>query len=161
MEKLEVRPIKKEEIFILNKKLVGLSPPHKEKLKEQEETDSLWLIAWIGENPVAHMQIRFDGSKARKVKNNLKTCPHLEALGVTENMRKKGIATKLIKFAENLVKRKGFNKIGLSVEVNNDFLKRIYLRRGYKDWKKGNIVESWKEGSKLRRGKCNYLIKRL
>lgn len=161
MVKLKIKPIEKDEILILNKKLVGLSPPHKEKLKEQEKTNSFWLIAWIGKNPVAHMQIRFDGSKIKKVKKNLKKCPHLEALGVAKNIRKKGIATKMIKFAENLAKKEGFNKIGLSVEKGNYFLKRIYTKRGYKDWKKGDIIESWKQDGKLMRRKCDYFVKKI
>ena len=101
---------------------------------------------------MGHIQIRFDGCHVKKVREKLRDCTHIESLGVKEEFRKKGIATKLIKFTEELSKKKGFDKIGLSVEEDNDFLKKIYDKRGYKDWKKGTIIEEWNE-CKLKNGK--------
>jgi len=96
----------------------------------------------------------------------LKNCSHIESLGVKEEYRRKGIATKLINFTEDLSRKKGYTRIGLSVEKDNDFLKKLYERRGYKDWGKGTIIEKWyeldKKGrKKLVKEKCNYYVKKL
>ena len=116
---------------------------HEEKFKEQEKGSSLWLIAWRGKEPIAHAQIRFNGSKLRKVKNKLKNYAHLESLYVKDEFRRKNVATKIIGFAEKLSKNKGVKGMGLSVEENNSFLINFYMKKNYVDWKKGivNVCE--------------------
>jgi hypothetical protein len=64
-----------------------------------------------------------------------------------------------MKNSENLVNKKGFKKIGISVEYGNEFLKGIYNRRGYMDWGKGTITDTWKEKGKWKRRKCLHLVK--
>lgn len=157
----EIRPIKEEELKSLNKNLVakGLPNLHKQKLKEQKAGGSTWLVAWEKSIPIGHIQLRFSNK-------HLKNCAHIETLGVNEKYRKKGIASQLIKFAENLAKKEGHKRIGLSIETKNNFLKNLYLKRGYKDWGKGTIMELWEElddkGKQLKkREKCNYLLKNL
>lgn len=162
-----IRKARKEDLKLLNKYLpVEIPEFHENHLKEQETRKSLWLIAWLNKKPVGHIQLRFNGCQVRKVRDNLGKCSHIESLGVNEKYRRKGIATQLIKFAEDLARKKGDKKIGLSVEEDNDFLKGIYERRGYEDWKKGVIIEEWieldKKGKKkLIKEKCNYYIKEL
>jgi len=164
---MRIRKAKKEDLKLLNKYLpVEIPEFHENHLREQETGKSAWLIAWIGKKPVGHIQLRFDGCKEKKVRDNLRNCSHIESLGVKEEYRRKGIATKLINFAEDLSRKKRYTRIGLSVERDNDFLKKLYERRGYKDWGKGTIIEKWyeldKKGrKKLVKEKCNYYIKGL
>ena len=164
---IKIRKAKKEDLTLLNKHLsVKIPEFHESHLKEQETGKSIWLIAWICKKPVGHIQLRFDGCKVKKVRDNLKNCSHIESLGVKEEYRRKGIATKLINFTENLSRKKGYKKIGLSVEKDNNFLKNLYERRGYKDWRKGIIIEKWNEldkkgKKKLIKEKCNYYVKEL
>lgn len=161
-KRLKIKKAEERDLSVLEKKLGYENLPnlHKNKIKEQEKENSLWLIAWEGKIPVAHVQIRFGGCNVEKVKKTI-SCPHVESLGVKEDYRKKGIATKLMDFVENLVKRKGYSEIGLSVEKDNDFLKNLYKKRGYNDWRKGEIIEVWEENGKERKEKCVYLIKEL
>jgi len=170
MEKKEaqIKPTEKKDLPILNKQLGARELPwlHEEKFKEQEKGNSLWLIAWKDKKPIAHIQIRFNDSKIKKVKDNLKNYVHLESLYVKDNFRKKGVATKIINFAEKLAKEKNFNKIGLSVEKGNKFLLGLYMKKGYRDWKKGIVIEKWKElnsDGKIKDiiQKSHYLIKKL
>ncbi len=166
--KIEIKKATKKDLDVLNKELLVNEIPwfHDEKLKEQEKSKSMWLIAWKNNHPIGHVQVRLNGPKIKKVKSNLKNCPHLESLGVKENYRKKGIGTKLIDYTENLVKKKGYEKIGLAVEKGNSFLENLYSKRGYKNWDKGIVTDSWKilnkEGKKKKiNEKCNYFIKYL
>jgi GNAT superfamily N-acetyltransferase len=161
-KRLKIRKAKERDLILLEKELGYKDLPkfHKNKIEEQKKGGSLWLIAGEGKIPVAHVQLRFNGCNVKKV-IKLISCPHVESLGVKEDYRKKGIATKLMDFVENLVKRKGYSEIGLSVEKDNNFLKNLYKKRGYKDWGKGEIIEVWEENGKERKEKCVYLIKKL
>ena len=165
--KINIRPIKKEDLKILNEKLKVKEFPnlHEEKLKEQEKENTSWFIVWKGKKPLARFLIRFDGSEIKKVRANLKRCPHLESLYVKEKFRKKGIATKLMKFSENLVKKKGFKQIGLAVVKDNSSLLNLYMKEGYRDWKRGIVIETREEvkGKKTKKvsEKCKYLVKKL
>lgn len=53
-------------------------------------------------------------------------------LGVHPSRQKQGIATALMKRAEEVVKEEGFNEIQLSVEKERTWVKEWYERLGYK-----------------------------
>ena len=167
VKKMKIRKAKQSDLKLLNKYLqVSIPQFHEQKLKEQKTGKSAWLIAWMDKKPVGHIQLRFSGCEVKKVRDKLPGCSHIEALGVKEEYRKKGIATKLINFTEDLSKKKGYKKIGLSVEEANSFLKKIYEKRGYKNWGKGTIIEKWEEldengKKKIVKEKCEYYIKEL
>jgi GNAT superfamily N-acetyltransferase len=158
--KLQIKPVEKGELKILKKEM-GDSAPHEHRYKQQLEINSVWLIGWIKNKPVAHIQIKFNGDETKKVIKNLGNCAHLTNLGVIESERGKGFASKMLKFAEKIAREKGFKKTGLSAEYNNDLLKKIYNHCGYKDWGHGTITDMWEEEGKLRRKKCWYFVKEL
>lgn len=162
-----VRKARKKDLEILNKELgVGGIPwKHERNIRMQQKGPYLWLIAWENNKPIANLQIMFKGSFSKEVRGQLKNCPHLASLYVKESHRKKGIAKKMMDFAENLLKQKGFSQVGLAVEKGNKFLIGLYNKLGYKDWEKGIVIDSWNEipNNKLKRInlKCNYLVKEL
>ena len=162
---MKIKPIQKKDLKILEEELNHNTLPwlHGKKLKEQLKGNTLWFIAWEDKEPIAHVQIRFEGSNSPEVK--LKDCPHVETLYVKDKFRKQGVATKIMNFCERLVKKKGYSRIGLAVEKGNKFLLKLYNERGYNDWEKGLVIEFWKEqhGSELKKvtEKCQYLIKNL
>ena len=158
--KFKIRPAEKSDLKKLNKYLFVKSIPdlHEKKLEDQEKGNSFWLIGWIDNKPIAHLQLRLKKSKE-------KNCAHIESLGVKKSHRKKGVGKKLMGFAESLAKKKGFKKVGLAVEINNQFLRNMYEKQEYQNWGKGIIIETWEEvhnGKKKKIiEKCKYLIKKL
>lgn len=164
---LEIKPIRKIDLEILYQKMFDKHVPwlHGKNLADQEKGNSLWLIAWLKKEPIAHLQITFKKPHIQEIKKQIKKCPHLSTLYVKEKYRKRGIAKELIKFAENLIRKKGYKKIGLSVVKDDKFLNNFYNKLGYHDWGKGIVIDSWKEleNGKLidEKEKCNYLIKKL
>ncbi len=164
---VKIRPIKKQNLEILYKEMFDSAVPwlHGKNLAEQIKGNSVWLIAWQDKLPVGHIQITFKNSEVKKIRKQIKRCPHLSTLYVNSKFRRKGIAKKIMKYAEKLVKKKGYKRVGLSVEKDNKFLNNLYEKLGYKDWKKGIVLDSWQElhNKKLKRisEKCNYLIKNL
>jgi|APSaa5957512535_1039671.scaffolds.fasta_scaffold14300_3 ribosomal protein S18 acetylase RimI-like enzyme len=174
---MKIKPLEKKDLKLVEEQLKNNSLPwiqklveeqlknnslpglHSKKLKEQLKGDSLWLIAWRGKEPIAHVQIRFKGSTSSNVK--LRKCPHIETLYVKEKYRKQGVATKIMNFCEELIKKKKYSRVGLAVEKEDKFLLDLYKKRGYQDWKKGIIIEKWTENKKQRKEECKYLIKKL
>lgn len=165
---MKIRKATKKDLSILKKKLFNPELPwlHEKNLEKQKRKDSFWIIIWSEKEPLAHIQITFKNPEIKEIKKQIKTCPHVSTLYVREKYRRKGIATKLMKFVEQLVKKKGFSKIGLSVEKDNKFLNNLYTKMNYRNWRKGIVIDSWMEldskgKNKKVNEKCNYLIKEL
>ena len=158
IKKANEKDLKKLNLYIPYK---GVPDFHKEKIKEQQTGDNLWLITWTNKRPIAHVQLRFRGSKNKKIKRTIQNCGHIESLGVSEKYRKKGIATKLIKKCEELAKKRGLKKIGCSVSLKNNPMRDLCKKQEYKESKIGKITESWKTRKGIERETCTYLIKKL
>jgi len=56
---------------------------------------------------------------------------YLDSLAVSPHHRKKGIGGELLKAFENTGKEKGFQKLSLNVEEDNDSAYRLYRKNGY------------------------------
>lgn len=57
---------------------------------------------------------------------------YLDTLCVDPAFRGKGIGTELLQFAEQQAKAKGYERISLAVERNNEKAQQLYTRIGYK-----------------------------
>jgi len=99
---------------------------HLSRLKKQKSEKANYIIAFDNNKPVGHLFIDYK-SKYSWHKN-----PVIMDLYVAEDERKKGIATKLMNYAESLIKKRGFDIACLDVEINNLFVKRFYEKMGYK-----------------------------
>ena len=59
--------------------------------------------------------------------------PEVQNVYVTEDQRRRGIATTLSEAAENLVRACGHTRIALDVDVENDAARALYARLGYRE----------------------------
>lgn len=167
--KVVIRPAKQEDLGTLEKYLPAKNIPnfHQKKLAEQKVGDSLWLIAWLDNLPIGHLQIRWDGAKDKIIIKHIQNCAHFESMGVKEEFQRQGVGTTLIKYAENLVKKRGLKQVGLSVGANdNPHARKLYEKLHYKNWGLGEFITSWdivdKNGKKNKEKEiCIYLIKTL
>jgi ribosomal protein S18 acetylase RimI-like enzyme len=57
---------------------------------------------------------------------------YLFRLAVKKEYRKQGIASQLISFAQEIVKKRGITEVGLYVNAFNKELQNFYLKRGFK-----------------------------
>ncbi len=62
----------------------------------------------------------------------VKTKGHIVSLAVMPEHRRKGVATALMKLAEEALKRKGAEELYLEVRVSNEPAIRLYEKLGYK-----------------------------
>jgi RimJ/RimL family protein N-acetyltransferase len=57
------------------------------------------------------------------------------------DQRNRGIGTALIQVAEQAARERGYQRIGLGVEIDNHRALRLYERLGYEDWGGGWLCE--------------------
>lgn len=96
---------------------------HRERLEQQSRGEILYLVAWEdGGNAVGHELLRWRGRLG---------FPQVEDLFVLPPRRAEGIGSLLLDAAESQARRRGFDRIGLGVAVDNDGARRLYARRGY------------------------------
>ena len=83
----------------------------------QSRGESLYLVAWIGKDPVGSGELLFGST------------PELRNLHVNEDRRGQGIGSALLDEAERSSAGAGVLSVGVSVE--NTGARRLYERRGY------------------------------
>lgn len=145
----------------------GARQKHGERWQRQQSGAAIYLVARHNDQPVGHALLKWGGATDPHVAQRLATaCPDLEDLFVLGDWRNQGIGGDLLRVAEALVMRHGFDQLGLSVSVENPDAQRLYERLGYRDAGFGPYVEqgsytdeqgqirSWEET-------CIYLIKHL
>jgi len=96
------------------------------RIKNSLKSDRLDFIIVFKENKiVGHVLINYE----EKIYNY----PQIQVLFVDKYLRNKGMGTEIINEVEKRVKNKRFNKIGISVNPdNNPKAKKLYERLGYK-----------------------------
>jgi ribosomal protein S18 acetylase RimI-like enzyme len=139
---------------------------HRQRLALQGTDDVDYLIAWQGEDAVGHVLLRWLGPEPASLRDRVEPVPYLEALAVKEELRWRGIGTRLLAAAEAMVRGRGLRKIGLSVGVENWAALALYARRGYKLSDLDAFDVSWSyvdhDGAlNVEEERCFYLTKEL
>jgi ribosomal protein S18 acetylase RimI-like enzyme len=83
--------------------------------------DGEYLIAWVGQEPVGHVHV------ARSEP------PELQDLEVRAGYRRRGVATLLLAAAEADCAAHGASRVLVTVSVDNDVARHLYVARGYAD----------------------------
>jgi len=161
---LEIRRLDPTEISALGRSIP--SSFHRQRLALQETEDVEYLIAWQGEDAVGHVLLRWSGPDLADLRDRVEPVPYLEALAVQEDLRWRGIGTRLLAAAESMVRGRGFTKVGLAVGVENLAALALYARRGYKLLDLDPFEVSWSyvdhDGAlNVEEERCLYLTKEL
>ncbi len=62
---------------------------------------------------------------------NNKKVGHITTIGIAPEHRKRGLARKLLNYAENILLKKGFDSVVLEVRVSNFAAQNLYSKYGY------------------------------
>jgi ribosomal protein S18 acetylase RimI-like enzyme len=84
-----------------------------------------YLVAWDGDEPVGHAHICWAPTKLG--------APEIQDVFVPEELRGRGIGTKLSRAAEQLAHERGYDRISISASMTNEGALRLYRRLGYRD----------------------------
>ena len=87
-------------------------------------TASTYLVAWDGREPVGHTHIAWTGTHL--------AIPEIQDVFVLPERRRQGIASQLTQAAEVEARKRGWDRISLSVSLEgNAFARRLYAKLGY------------------------------
>lgn len=164
-ETVEIRPLSPDELEVVERALVRYPGKHRERLEGQRRGECLYLIAWDGEEPVGHLNLRLGGRKLPDRARRLRAA-QIEDLGVAPAHRRRGIGTDLMRRAADEAAAHGFRKIGLGVDIGNVSARRLYRQEGYEETGLGRFVVSYPyidaDGVERQAHEtCTYLVKRL
>lgn len=138
---ISFRNASKEDLDILSRLY---SPKTDEKVGQWKELQSKRLNDSLNNPDKEFIVILLDGNIVGHVFLNYSKPPYpqMSALVVREDLRSKGIGTEAIKEVERRVKGKGFNKVGLSVNPdNNPGARKLYERLGYMNTGKEKFLD--------------------
>lgn len=96
------------------------------RLDQQAREGSTYLIAWDEGRPVGHAHVAWQRTHIG--------VPEIQDVFVLPEHRRRGIATRLTRAAEDEARRRGWDRISLSVSAEgNESARRLYDSLGYLD----------------------------
>jgi GNAT superfamily N-acetyltransferase len=96
------------------------------RLSDQGGEGSTYLIAWEDDRPIGHAHIAWSGTHLG--------LPEIQDVFVLPEHRRRGIASRLTEAAEDEARRRGSDRISLSVSLEqNPVAKVLYEKLGYVD----------------------------
>lgn len=130
-----------------------------------ERTDgSVYLLAWSDGLAVGHVLVTPE-SKYAEVIRRLGRFPEVNALGVVESHRRRGVARALMSATFETASAMGGLEIGLAVEADNEPAVRLYESLGFERLPELNPVDVWAwvgvDGvERIERDPCTYWVRR-
>ena len=109
----EIRPLADEEVDRVGA-VLGLA--------RLGNDNGFYLVAWEGDEPLGHAFLA------------LTDPPALQDVSVRAEYRRRGVASALTEAAEREVLDRGFDRLTLSVSVDNDAARALYRGLGYVDF---------------------------
>jgi [ribosomal protein S18]-alanine N-acetyltransferase len=90
-------------------------------LARLDQGDGFYLVAWEGDEPLGHAHLALGDP------------PELQDVSVRPEHRRRGVASALTASAEREVRARGFDRLRLTVGVDNEPAQALYRRCGYVD----------------------------
>ena len=140
------RPIVEHEVASLQQHLAqGFPRKHATRFALQAEGTATYLIAWCESIPIGHVFVEWTGTRDEQIGSLLGSCPVLSDLFVVEELRSRGIGSRLLHEVEQLARERGHPRIALGVATNNPRARALYERRSYRDPGFGEYTSRWQE----------------
>ena len=129
---VEVRVAEPDDIDQLAR---ALGPKHHEyfrsRLPRQLRGRGEILVAFRDAHPAGAVFVSWEAADEPAVRRHLPGVPTIFHLHVAPAHRRKGVATSLIRHAEQRLRRRGHRRVLLGVDTSNQPARRLYQRLGY------------------------------
>lgn len=108
------------------------SQHHESRYRVQLARDGLYFVARLDGLPAGHVLLRWQSTNDTLHLWGIRE-PCIEALGVDQALRSRGVGTALVRSAEEAARQRGDDRIGLAVGVSNTRARALYERLGYRE----------------------------
>lgn len=158
-----IRPIAAGDIALIERFMPPRMPgAHRERLAVQERGDALYLVAVHSGALLGHLLLSWRGSASCADSQG----HWLSDIAVHPEYQSRGIGSQLLEEVERLAGERGYDRVGLSVALENVRARALYERRGYQESGCGMHRERWPYvgdhgQERWREETCVRLIKRL
>jgi ribosomal protein S18 acetylase RimI-like enzyme len=119
-----IRRLERDEVPRVEEALPRSPGVHEERVAAQQRGDGVYLVAWIGQEPVGHAYLSWSGYVEY---------PEVRDVGVAERRRREGFGTLLMEGAETRARDAKAECVGLAVALDNVGARAFYERLGYTD----------------------------
>lgn len=162
---VDIRPLAAGELALVELRLPRYPGKHCERLEGQSRGECVYLIAWAGDEPVGHLNLRLGGRKLPERARSLGAA-QIEDLAVAAPHRRRGYATSLMRRAHEEAAARAFRTVGLGVDIGNAPARALYRGEGYEETGSGRFVVSYpyidEHGVERQAHEtCTYLIKKV
>lgn len=113
---MRVRPLEEADVQLVDPRL----PLHR-----LDQQGGVYLVAWDGDEPIGHAFLALAGTKLG--------VPEIQDVYVAPERRRTGVAKALSQAAEDEARRRGCERISLSVGTGNEAARALYAKLGYED----------------------------
>jgi GNAT superfamily N-acetyltransferase len=133
MGNLNIRRARRTDLDVLIREL-GQRRFFDDRLSRQTGGRGMLLIAWRAGVPIGIVYLWLELAEEPEIREYLPGTPLLTHLEIHPAHRGGGTGTKLIKAAERRLRKLGFARVALAVEVTNRRAAKLYARLGYEEW---------------------------
>lgn len=133
MGNLHIRRARPADLEVLIREL-GQRGFFDDRMARQHKRLGMLLTAWDGIRPIGVVYLWLEDAEEVELREHLPDTPILNHLEIHPDHRGGGTGTKLIKAAERRLRKLGFERVALAVEVTNRRAARLYKRLGYEEW---------------------------
>lgn len=130
---VEVRPLRSTELDIVADELNSARnlATHRSRLQLQDDGMLVYLIAWVGDTPVGHGMLLWDGPTGTPKQHIGRAYPYVEDLWVRDDLRSRGIGARILAEMTMLAIAHRHEAVSLSVGVENRRAIELYKRMGF------------------------------
>jgi ribosomal protein S18 acetylase RimI-like enzyme len=134
-----------------------------DRFSRQSKQLGMLLTAWRDVRPIGVVYLWLEHAEETELREHLPDTPILNHLEIHPDYRGGGTGTKLIKAAERRLRKLGFQRVALAVEITNRRATRLYRRLGYEEWQHPTVeCYSLTDGDGERRVEvCRIMVKTL
>jgi len=105
-----------------------------DRLARQDDGRGLLLVALVDGRPVGDVYLWLEPAEEPEVRRHLPGVPLLGHLEVLPELRSQGIGRDIMQAAEDLLRRGGYERVALGVDMDNHRAAELYHRLGYTHW---------------------------
>jgi GNAT superfamily N-acetyltransferase len=162
---LEVRELAASDVRLLETQLPAEDESkYRRRFQEHLAGMIVFLVAWDEGLPVGHGYVRWRAGEP--LNRRFPKVPVIGDLVVKEELRSRGIGTRIMEEAEDVARARGRRRMAIGVDLANTRAQALYQRRGYVDSGIRPFRSSWsfvdRDGQfKTRTERIWYLIKDL